>query len=508
MVDEERSGEPATTTEPVDVNGKAEKEQGLILSLQEAPTVSPKTSAEVPSNLLDISMAREPRLILGPKEAPTLSPKTAETVPSKMAGISMTKKPKSKFDSGKSEAGQSIISTCAPPTTRPSAMSVYMQRAGGDKKRTVKRIVDRDAPAHQSWGKLSVRHTKKNSKLIWTDIYHVIIHMPLWQLLIMFVAGYAACLLVFAGFWLAIPEEECSADIYTFTDAFYLSVETQMTVGYGVPDPNFNGCPDAAIVLFAQVLSGLILDALMIGMVFQRLTCATTRAYTVIFSKCACLQEINGVVHLVFRVAEMQSHPLLQAVMQVYCVQHHDPNKQQPGIRSGGIFVEVSSMRLIQPDADTNSGVLFLGLPTMVVHRIDYQSPLAPPKPDEDDIGVSSSPIRHEDCPTYDQVRAHLETLPFLEVLVLLSGTEDSTASSTEARHSYTLDEMYWDRTFARCVTVDSDGHHAVDFTMIHETVDPPVDEHGDFKRSVSSQINEPCSATMQQANRATWACF
>merc|ERR1719210_2631477 len=149
-----------------------------------------------------------------------------------------------------------------------------------------------------------------------------------------------------------------------------------MTIGYGVPDPYFRNCPQAVFVLLGQSLTGLVIDAMMIGLVFQHATSAYMRASTVIFSNHAVLQVIDGCVHLIFRIAEMQKQPLLQAVMQVYCVQHHD----DPGL-PGGVRVEVAAMQLKEPDTDMYNGVLFLGLPTMVVHRIDYSSPLAPPRP-------------------------------------------------------------------------------------------------------------------------------
>merc|ERR1711920_46208 len=107
------------------------------------------------------------------------------------------------------------------------------------------------------------------------------------------------------------------------------------------------------------------------------------------------------------------------------------------------------------------NGVLFLGLPTMVVHRVDYNSPLAPPRMEGDESSEYPSP---------EAVRAHLRSRSYLEVLVLLSGTEDATASSIEARHSYTLDDILWDRAFCSCVSIDSAGKHCVDFANIHST--------------------------------------
>lgn len=174
-----------------------------------------------------------------------------------------------------------------------------------------------------------------------------------------------------------------------------------------------------------------------------------------VFSNHAVLQVIDGCVHLIFRVAEMQKQPLLQAVMQVYCVQHHeDP------LLPGGVRVEVRAVPLKEPDTDMYNGVLFLGLPNNVVHRVDYTSPLSPPRPEE----------ATDEHATVEAVREHLKSRPFLEVLVLLSGTEDATASSIEARHSYTLSEVVWNRGFSSCVSIDTQGFHCINFENFHST--------------------------------------
>eukprot|EP00928_Gymnodinium_smaydae_P029771 TRINITY_DN22329_c0_g1_i1.p2 TRINITY_DN22329_c0_g1~~TRINITY_DN22329_c0_g1_i1.p2 ORF type:complete len:417 (+),score=77.24 TRINITY_DN22329_c0_g1_i1:116-1366(+) len=322
------------------------------------------------------------------------------------------------------------------------------------RRRRIHRILDRDGLEYQSHGKFKVRHRRESRSIFAFDFYHVALHMPFWGLFIIFTSVYVLCFMFFAAFWLQISEE-CNIGVTTFREAFYLSLETQMTIGYGVPDPNFNNCVQVGYVLVAQLVVGLMLDATIIGIVFQHVSSAYTRASTVIFSDVACLQEIDGCVHLIFRVAEMHRHPLLQAVMQVYCVQHHRDSTQPRGRR-----VEVTTVALQEPDTDVHNGVIFLGLPATVVHKVDHSSPLAP------DV-----PPGTEGHPSAAEVKRYLLESPYLEILVLLSGTEDATASSIEARHSYTLDDMYWNRAFASCVSIDSEGFHTVDFRAIHHTV-------------------------------------
>jgi len=336
-------------------------------------------------------------------------------------------------------------------------------------RRPVQRLLDRDATDSQSRGRFNVRHKNQSTVLFLGDIYHVVIHLPLWGLLLLFLLVYSISFVIFAGLWLGVSEP-CGIGLATFREAFYLSVETQMTIGYGVPDPYFRGCSEAVFVLLGQSLVGLVIDAMMIGVMFQHVSCAYTRASTVIFSSTAVLQVVDGCVHMIFRVAEMQSSPLLQAVMQVYCVQHR-PDAALPG----GVRVEVAAIQLKEPDTDMYNGVLFLGLPTNVVHRVDYSSPLAPPRPVVPGAPQApTTPMSNGggpmDFPSPREVKEHLLTRPYLEVLVLLSGTEDATASSIEARHSFTLDDIYWNRDFESCVSIDAQGHHCINFANLHKT--------------------------------------
>lgn len=135
------------------------------------------------------------------------------------------------------------------------------------------------------------RHKNQSAFLFLGDIYHVVIHLPLWGLLLLFVVVYCLSFLTFAAFWYLISEP-CGIELETFRAAYYLSVETQMTIGYGVPDPYFRNCNEAIFVLLGQSLAGLVIDAMMIGLMFQHVSKAYTRASTVIFSNVAVLQVI------------------------------------------------------------------------------------------------------------------------------------------------------------------------------------------------------------------------
>lgn len=339
-----------------------------------------------------------------------------------------------------------------------SAEDVYHGKpepASGKKqrRRQIHRILDREGVEFQSKGIFHVLQTRRTCAVFLLDFFHTVIHLPFPGLFAVTLTVYFACFAFFALFWIWFTDI-CSIGLDTYRDAFYLSVETQMTIGYGVPDPNFGECWEAAILIVVQTVVGLMLDATVIGVVFQKLANANARANTMIFSDTALLEVENSCTYLRFRVAGMSFRPLSQATMQVYCVQHHRDTSQPRGIR-----VELAAMQLEEPDTDIHNGIIFLGLPAMVSHKIDYSSPLAPDVPST----VTGSP-------TPAEVKTYLGQSPYLEVLVLLSGTEESTGAVVEARHSYTLEDIFWNRTYGTCVSINGQGFHCVDFHAIHHT--------------------------------------
>mmetsp|Transcript_19721 Transcript_19721/g.37080 ORF Transcript_19721/g.37080 Transcript_19721/m.37080 type:complete len:409 (-) Transcript_19721:183-1409(-) len=321
------------------------------------------------------------------------------------------------------------------------------------RKRRVHRILDREGVEFQSKGIFHVAQNRRTCTIFLLDFFHTVIHLPFPGLFVVTLTVYFACFAFFALFWIWFTDV-CEIGLDNYRDAFYLSVETQMTIGYGVPDPNFGECWEAAVLIVVQTVVGLMLDATVIGVVFQKLANANARANTVIFSDTALLEVEDRCVYLRFRVADMSWRPLSQATMQVYCVQHHRDESQPRGIR-----VELAAVHLEEPDTDIHNGIIFLGLPAMVSHKINYESPLSPDVP----AGTTGSPSPGE-------VRKYLSESPYLEVLVLLSGTEESTGAVIEARHSYTLDDMFWNRAFGTCVSISSEGYHCVDFHAIHHT--------------------------------------
>jgi potassium inwardly-rectifying channel subfamily J len=234
------------------------------------------------------------------------------------------------------------------------------------------RLLDREAPFGQSKGRWNTVHVASNSagearRLYFMDMFHTFLDAGnIWVHFLVYICVYVTAFLLFAPFYLHISDT-CNLQLdKSFVKAYYLSMETMVTIGYGVPDPYYNGCWQGAILVTIQSILQFFLNALIIGAVFVRLTRPQNRANTILFSKHATIREHEGGLYFMFRICEMKYHDLIEAHVRCYAIRHDQ-----------GQTFQMLPMRLQQPD-DDKGGMLLTALPNKVVHRIDGWSPLAP----------------------------------------------------------------------------------------------------------------------------------
>ncbi len=188
-----------------------------------------------------------------------------------------------------------------------------------------------------------------------------------------------------------------------FARAFFFSVETFSTIGYGTVGPVTLA---ANLVVTVEALAGLLWLALATGLLFARFSRPTAR---ILFSRNALIAPYRGIKALEFRIANARSSQLLevQATVMLARFEMH-----------GGRRV-----RRFYPLALERDSVVFFPLAWTIVHPIDAASPLT---------GVGREELRQWDA----------------EFLVLLSGIEETFAQRVHARSSYKWDEVIWDARY------------------------------------------------------------
>ena len=229
-----------------------------------------------------------------------------------------------------------------------------------------------------------------------------------------------------------------------------------------------------------------------------------------------------------FRLGERRKYHLIDATVRVYCVRHERIPNYHPyttkdieaHLTSNGadgemtdlrVHVETTAfvsreMRLVQPD-DRFGSHLWMGLPQVVVHRIDEHSPLLPSAPLWFDAGGNAHPYpptsESEAIPsssevdllgggsaTNSNIASKLENIRHflmdrdIELVVLVEGTDEGTGAATQARHSYKLCDIAWNHRFADCVLPYSQRQRSgpssldpvlsIDFGKFHDILPAP----------------------------------
>ena len=251
-----------------------------------------------------------------------------------------------------------------------------------------RRLLDRDAPFSQSYGRMNIR--KRIQKTEWralygADMFHSLVDAPTFKCIMLLLTAYMGVIWMFAvGYYYIARCYDCNLGIVNIGEAFFFSIETMATVGYGTSDIYFDDCWTVGVLLSLQVCVKLIADALTIGIIYCRLARPTRRASTILFTDKAVIRRIRGKLYFMFQLCELRKHQLAEAHVRCYAI------RRDRDLFSGNLtHFQTCSMRLNHPD-DELGAMLLLCLPQTVVHEISPWSPLMPPARWRSDQGAHS----------------------------------------------------------------------------------------------------------------------
>jgi inward rectifier potassium channel len=183
-------------------------------------------------------------------------------------------------------------------------------------------------------------------------------------------------------------------------DAFFFSVQTLGTIGYGAMYP----LSDTANVLVAiESTVGLVLTALVTGLVFAKFSRPTAR---VLFSRKVTIAPMNGMPTLSFRVGNRRKNRILGAQVQVALV-------RTERTAEGKEFYRMVDLRL------SRDRILSLARSWSVLHPIDEASPL---------WGQTPESLAEQAA----------------ELQVSVSGMDDTWMQAVHASHTYYDLDLVW----------------------------------------------------------------
>lgn len=212
----------------------------------------------------------------------------------------------------------------------------------------------------------------------------------------------------------------------SFADAFFFSVQTLGTLGYGVMAPR---TLYTNILVTAESFAGILIIALFAGMIFARFSRPFAR---VVFSKNAVVTTFDGVPMLMFRAANQRGNSILDASATVSLASNYTT-------REGDVLRRFQELKLVR-----SSNPLF-ALSWTVMHPIDESSPLH-------NLGLAEMIERD------------------IQIVVMLGGMDETIADRIYARHSYLPEEILWHHRFVDVISVTPAGQRLVDLDRFHDT--------------------------------------
>jgi inward rectifier potassium channel len=269
------------------------------------------------------------------------------------------------------------------------------------------------------------------SRLHLADLYHWLLTLSWPKFFILIWLSYTVTNSLFALAYLAGGDCIANARPGSFKDAFYFSVQTMATIGYGSMYPRTDY---ANTVVAIQALFGLWGVAMITGLAFARFSRPTAR---VMFSRVAVIAPFNGVPTLMYRTANQRSNRILEAQQRATLIRDEVTSDGDYMRR----FYDLQLMRSQSP---------IFALTWTVMHAIDENSPLYKLTPK--DLVEQQS-----------------------EIVVTLTGLDETVSQTIHARHSFVAAEILWDMRFVDIISRTPEGKRVVDYTSFHEV--KPVEE-------------------------------
>lgn len=297
---------------------------------------------------------------------------------------------------------------------------MYQQRKDpglGEKyKAETKRVINKD-------GSFNVKYIGKNTRV--KNLYHLMMMMPWWKFMTGIFIAYLLINCFFASIYYLIGVSDigsgASNDLEAFMDAFFFSVQTLTTIGYGAMAPHGIASHTVATI---EALLGVLSFAIGTGIFYGRFARPSAE---ILFSDNAIIHRANNKSYLQFRIVNRRKNILMDVEATVILVW------------TGENF----QRHYFQLDLET-SQIVFFPMNWTLVHEITKESPL------------------------YNKEHDALLAMN-AELLVLIKGFDDSFNQLVHTRYSYRWDEVIWDQKFTRAFHTNQDGDIIMDVDKIHD---------------------------------------
>jgi inward rectifier potassium channel len=267
--------------------------------------------------------------------------------------------------------------------------------------------------------------TEGVTRLVFQDLFHYFMTVSWPQLFATFAAFFLTFDLLFGFLYHLVPGCVANLNPPGFAGAFFFSVETLATVGYGDMHPHDMYGHTVAMI---EIFIGLMSLALITGIMFARFSRPRARF---LFSKNLVVRPIGGKLTLILRAANLRENVVQDASAQLRMLRD-EVSAENFRIR------RVMDLQLVR----STHPMFMIGWTLM--HVIDDSSPLV--------------------AETADSLQRS-----FAGFVLSLSGTDETTGQTLMARAEYTYADIRWNAAFRDILEVSEDGVMHIDYAKFDD---------------------------------------
>lgn len=257
------------------------------------------------------------------------------------------------------------------------------------------------------------------------DLYHRLLRAPWSVLALLVLLSFIGLNLVFASLFYFV-ERGAVSGVHSFADAFFFSVQTFSTIGYGSMSPL---SVTANLFVSIEAALGMMFSALMTGLVFAKFSRPTAR---VTFSDKMVVMPYRKVPTLCFRIANERNAEVVSAKLEFSVLLFEDSPE-------GERMRRFNNLKLIR-----SSSPVFVYTWT-AMHPIDESSPL-------------NKALRQD---KFENEKAMF--------FVNLSGVDAVSGQAVHTRYAYDVDDIKFNHRFADVVGRDKHNDTVIDMKRFHE---------------------------------------
>jgi len=255
------------------------------------------------------------------------------------------------------------------------------------------------------------------------DPYHLAIELSWKGFGLAFIALEIAINLIFASLYLMEPGSIANAQPGSFSDAFFFSIETLATVGYGVMAPaTFYGHVISAV----EIVCGMVFTAMMTGLLFVRFSKPRPK---ILYADQAVITTHNSETTFMLRLGNGRMSLLINATARLGVLLPEDSLEGKRFRRSRELVLSQSHLPLF-------------GLTWTLTHQINEDSPL---------FGLDAKRLAELDAHFFVTIEAH----------------DSALGAPVQDLHVYSHKDVVFGMHYAQTLSIDDQKRSVADLSRI-----------------------------------------